>query len=153
VSSNAYLDALKLLARRELSEAQVRQRLARRQHDQDAIDDAITRLKADGSLSDERVAGAIARSEANLKKRARARVTRKIRSAGVAPDIARRAVEDVFRHVDEDQHLEAALDRRLRGRFIADEAEFRRLFRFLVSQGFDTDRVLALLERRRLRAN
>ena len=35
-----YVDGLKMLARRELSEQQVRQRLARKGHDADAIDDA-----------------------------------------------------------------------------------------------------------------
>jgi hypothetical protein len=38
VSDDTYLTALKMLARRELSEAQIRQRLARRQHDEDAIE-------------------------------------------------------------------------------------------------------------------
>ena len=41
---NAYIDALRMLARRELSEAQVRQRLARRQHPAAAIDEAVARL-------------------------------------------------------------------------------------------------------------
>ena len=45
MSDETYLAALRMLARRELSEAQVRQRLARRQHDAAAIDDAISRLK------------------------------------------------------------------------------------------------------------
>ncbi len=67
--NDTYLTALKMLARRELSEAQLRQRLIRRQHDPDAIEAALARLKAERSLDDERVAGAIARSETNLKKR------------------------------------------------------------------------------------
>ena len=49
-----------MLGRRELSEAQVRQRLAKRGHDEAAIDAAVTRLKSDRSLDDVRVAGATA---------------------------------------------------------------------------------------------
>ena len=146
MSDDTYLAALKMLARRELSEAQLRQRLLRRQHDEDAIDAAIARLKADRSLDDERVAGAIARSETGLKKRGRYRVTRQIEAAGIAPSIARRVVEETFAAIDGDGLLTEALARRLRGRArIEDEKEFSRLYRYLVAQGFEPDRVLTLL--------
>ena len=146
MSDDTYLTALKMLARRELSEAQLRQRLLRRQHGDDAIDAAITRLKSDRSLDDERVAGAIARSETGLKKRGRYRVTRQIEAAGSAPSIARRVVEDTFAAIDADGQLNDALTRRLRGKTrIEDEKEFSRLYRYLVAQGFEPDRVLALL--------
>jgi regulatory protein len=146
VSDDTYLAALKMLARRELSEAQLRQRLARRQHDEVAIDAAVARLKADRSLDDERVAGAIARSETGLKKRGRYRVTRQIEAAGIAPSIARRVVEKTFAAIDADGLLTEALGRRFKGKTpIEDEKEFSRLYRYLVAQGFEPDRVLALL--------
>jgi regulatory protein len=146
VSEDTYIAALKMLARRELSEAQLRQRLERRQHDPNAIESAITRLTADRSLDDERVAGAIARSETGLKKRGRYRVTRQIEAAGIAPSIARRVVEETFAAIDADVLLGEALARRLRGKArVEDEKEFSRLYRYLVAQGFEPDRVLALL--------
>jgi regulatory protein len=146
VSEDTYIAALKMLARRELSEAQLRQRLMRRQHDADAIEAAIARLTADRSLDDERVAGAIARSETGLKKRGRYRVTRQIEAAGIAPSIARRVVEETFAAIDADVLLGEALARRLRGKTrVEDEKEFSRLYRYLVAQGFEPDRVLALL--------
>jgi regulatory protein len=149
VSDDTYLTALKMLGRRELSEAQLRQRLLRRQHDPDAIEAALTRLKSDRSLDDERVAGAIARSETNLKKRGRYRVTRQIEAAGIAPSIAKRVVDETFAAIDGDDLLVQALGRRLRGRTsIADDREFHRLYRYLVAQGFEPDRVLALLRSR-----
>ena len=146
MSNDTYLAALKMLARRELSEAQLRQRLTRREHDPEAIEEALTRLKADRSLDDERVAGAIARSETNLKKRGRYRVTRKIEAAGIAPSIARRVVDETFSAIDGDALLQESLARRLRGRTrIEDDREFNRLYRYLVAQGFEPDRVLTLL--------
>jgi regulatory protein len=149
VSDDTYLAAVKMLARRELSEAQLRQRLVRRQHDPDAIEAAIARLTADRSLDDERVAGAIARSETGLKKRGRYRVTRQIEAAGIAPSIARRVVEETFATIDADVLLGEALARRLRGKTrVEDEKEFSRLYRYLVAQGFEPDRVLALLRTR-----
>ena len=149
MSDDTYLTALKMLGRRELSEAQLRQRLLRRQHDPDVIEAALTRLKSDRSLDDERVAGAIARSETNLKKRGRYRVTRQIEAAGIAPSIAKRVVDETFAAIDGDDLLVQALGRRLRGRTsIADDREFQRLYRYLVAQGFEPDRVLALLRSR-----
>jgi regulatory protein len=146
VSDDTYLAALKMLVRRELSEAQLRQRLLRRQHDPDAIEAALTRLKSERNLDDERVAGAIARSETNLKKRGRFRVTRQIEAAGIASSIAKRVVDETFAAIDGDALLTQALARRLHGRIrIEDDREFQRLYRYLVAQGFEPDRVLALL--------
>ena len=148
MSNDTYLTALRMLARRELSEAQVRQRLARRQHDPDAIEAAITRLKADRSLDDARVAGAIARTETSLKKRGKLRVKRQIEAAGIAPAVAQRAIEETFEAIDANALLTAALERRLRGKTrIADDREFQRLYRYLVAQGFEPDRVLVLLRK------
>ena len=146
MSDDTYLTALKMLVRRELSEAQLRQRLLRRQHDPDAIEAALTRLKSERNLDDERVAGAIARSETNLKKRGRFRVTRQIEAAGIASSIAKRVVDETFAAIDGDALLMQALARRLRGRTrIEDDREFQRLYRYLVAQGFEPDRVMALL--------
>ena len=139
-----------MVARRELSEAQVRQRLTRRQHDPDAVDLAITRLKDEHAIDDQRTAGAIARTETNIKRHGRLRVTRAIEKAGIARATARRAVDEVFSCIDDGTLLETALDRRLRGRAtIADAAEFARLYRYLIGQGFESDRVSRLLESRR----
>jgi regulatory protein len=146
VSHDTYLAALKMLTRRELSESQLRQRLTRREHDPEAIEAALTRLKAERSLDDERVAGVIARSETGLKKRGRYRVTRQIEAAGIAPAIARRVVDETFATIDADTLMSEALGRRLRGNTrIEGDKEFQRLYRYLVAQGFEPDRVLALL--------
>ena len=139
-----------MLARRELSEAQVRQRLARRTHESTDIDDAVARLKQEGAIDDRRVAEAIARTEMSLKKRGRLRVKRKIQSAGINSSVAKRAIDETFDAIDADALLDAALAKRLRhGKMIADDREFNRLYRYLVGQGFEPDRVLARLRRER----
>ena len=139
-----------MLAARELSEAQLRQRLSRRGHGADDIDAVVDRLKADRTLDDSRVAGVIARSEVGLRKRGKLRVRRRIEAAGIASALAQRAVDEAFRDVDADALMSAALDKRLRGRdSIEDDREFQRLYRFMIGQGFEPDRVLALLRRYR----
>lgn len=148
----AYVDGLKLLARRELSEAQIRQRLARKGHDQQDIDEAIARLRDERAIDDARVAEAIARRETSVRRRGRLRVRMQIQQAGISQDIASRAVDAVFSRIDDDELIEASLRKRLRGReTIADDREFQQLYRFLSGQGFETDRIMRALTARKAR--
>jgi regulatory protein len=147
----AYLDGLKMLARRELSEAQVRQRLARKGHEAEAIDTAVARLLAERAIDDRRVADAIARTQTAVRRRGKLRVRRQIESAGITGTTARRAVDEVFEGLDPDALLQASLARRLRGReTIADDKAFARLYRYLIGQGFESDQVLRALTARKL---
>jgi len=147
-ASRAYVDALKMLARRELSEQQIRQRLARKGHEEADVDAAVERLRGERAIDDARVAEAIARTESTVRKRGRLRVQMQIERAGIARTTARRAVDETFEGIDDAALLEAALAKRLRGRQrIEDDREMERLYRYLVSQGFEPDRVLAALKR------
>ena len=139
-----------MLARRELSEMQVRQRLARRGCDPTDIESAVIRLRAERALDDRRTAEAMARMSANVKRRGPLRVRREIEHAGIASGTAREAVDRVFEETDAEALLEKALARRLRGRDrIADDREYARLHRFLIAQGFEPDRVSLVLRRLR----
>jgi len=148
-TDRAYVKALGLLARRELAEAQLRTRLAKRKFTDDEIDAAMTRLRRERALDDRRTALACARTQVRIKHRGRARVVRHIEALGINRDIAREAVADVFAELDENALLEQALDRRLRhGLSLSDPAVFRRVHRYLIGQGFDPGRVTELLRRR-----
>lgn len=146
----AYVAALLLLGRRELSEAQVRERLARRGYEDEDIQGAVEALKAEGAIDDARVASAIARWETSTRRRGRRRVAQQMVKAGISSEAARHAIDDTFADLDEPALIEAALCKRLRpGLTIADDREFARLYRFLVAQGFESDRVMAVLSKRR----
>jgi regulatory protein len=146
----AYVDGLKMLARRELSEKQVRERLARKGHEREAIDDAIMRLREERALDDTRVAEAIARTETSIRRRGKLRVQMQIQRAGIDKAVAKRAVDEVFGAIDDDALIEASLNKRLRGReTIADDREFQRLYRYLAGQGFESDRIMKVLHPRR----
>jgi len=144
-----------MLARRELSEAQIRQRLQRRGHALDEIEAAIERLKSEHAIDDARVAGAIARTERSLKRRGRLRVAQELARAGIARSTARAAIDQTFGDLDDDALLQQALNRRLKNdRRIEDDREFQRLYRYLVGQGFESDKILnALTARRRTRTS
>jgi len=150
--ADAYTVALTLLSARELSESQLRTRLKRRKLDADDIEAAVSRLKADRTLNDRRVATAIARMESTIKHRGRARVIQKIRQAGIDGDIAQDAVSEVFsEEVDEQALLERAFERRLRGKSPRDldDKGRARIVRGLTAQGFPIDAVLKRLKAER----
>ena len=149
---SAYIDGLKMLGRRELSEKQVRQRLARKEYEPDEIEEAVARLREERAINDQRVAEAIARMETGIRKRGKVRVRMQLERAGIAKDTAKAAIEDVFGSIDDAALLESSLNKRLRGReTIADDREFQRLFRYLIGQGFESDRVMQALRAKRKR--
>ena len=148
-AERAYVAGLTLLARRELAEMQLRARLSRRKFDQKDIDNAVARLHLEGALDDRRTALACARTQVRLHHHGRARVLRQIEALGIARNVAREAVAEVFTELDEAELLEEALNRRLRrGLALTDPLAVRRMHRYLVGQGFDPSAVIGLLRRR-----
>jgi regulatory protein len=97
---SAYVDALYLLARRELSEQQLRGHLAEREHQREEIDAAIQRLRDEGSVDDRRVARAYARTALKVKGRGRLRIQRELHERGIPKDVAAEALAEIFGDVD-----------------------------------------------------
>lgn len=134
---SAYTDALQLLARRELSEKQLRDRLTDRGHPVDEINRVVQHLLETKSLDDARVARAHTRTAANVKGRGRLRVMRELNEIGIARDVATEALAEVFADVDERALIAKALQKKMRGRpRITSAAEHARLYQFLMRQGF-----------------
>ena len=148
--ADAYVTALRLLARRELSEAQVRTRLARREFEAGEIDAAVARLQQERALDDRRTALACARTEAQVKRHGRLRAVRAVEALGIDRELARTAVAEAFQEVDEDAVIQQVLERRLRyGASLDDPATLRRVHRYLLAQGFDAAIVNVALRRHR----
>lgn len=134
---SAYLAALKLLARRELSVEGVRARLRDREYPEAEITAAIDRLLETGALDDARVARAYARTASTVKGRGRLRVTRELQAMGIERQVAAEAIAEVFGELDERTLINRAIQKKLRGRrTLKDAAERARLFQFLMRQGF-----------------
>jgi regulatory protein len=148
-AKDSYVAALKMLARRELSEAQIRQRLSRKGHSGYAIDEAVVRLRQERAIDDTRVAEAIAHTEVSVRRHGRLRVLRQIEQAGIAPETARGVVNAVFGELDGEALLDASLARRLRGATLIDDKQTQRLYRYLIGQGFEPDRVIKALKKHR----
>jgi regulatory protein len=138
-----------MLARRELSVAQVRERLGRKGFDATSVQDAVSRLVANGTLDDLRVARAVARTRANVKRQGRSRIVRELATIGIARDVAQQVIAEVFGDLDEVALLDQALSRRLRGSvLLSDPAARRRVFAALVRQGFSPEAISRAIRHR-----
>ena len=138
-----------MLARRELSVAQVRERLGRKGFDAAAVQDAISRLAANGTLDDLRVARAVARTCATVKRQGRSRVVRELANIGISRDVAQQVIAEVFGDLDEPALLDEALSRRLRGSIsLSDPAARRRVFAALIRQGFSPEAITRAMKQR-----
>jgi regulatory protein len=147
---SAYLDGLRLLARRELSVKQLRDRLKDREHPVEEIDSAIEHLLETKALDDERVARAYARTASKVKGRGRLRIVRELSAMGIAKGTASEAVAEVLADVDERGLIAKALQKKMRGRpRIANAAEHARLYQYLMRQGFTPAGIAAALRKLR----
>ena len=142
---NAYVLALGWLARRELTEKQIRQRLTRRACEPDAIDEAVARLKAERAIDDARVAGAFARTAVRLKGRGPMRLERDLQGLGIDRGAAKAAVQDVLADTDERTLARQALARRWRQAGRPEPKDAARLYRALLRQGFGPSAARAAL--------
>ena len=138
-----------MLARRELSTAQVTERLRRRGFDPGEVESTVARLRREGALDDLRTATAHARRLAGTALRGPLRAEREIAALGIAPAVARAAVADVYAEHGVETVLERTLARRLpAGATVEDRIHFGRLYRYLVRQGFAPGMVTATLRDR-----
>jgi regulatory protein len=145
---SAYLDALHLLAGRELTVAECRARLLARDHPGDEIDAAVAHLLETGALDDARAARAYAQTAVRVKGRGRLRVQRELQAKGIARETAGEILGEVFGDLDERRLVADAIRKRLRGRTrVADRAEAARLYQHLVRQGFSPGIAIAVLRK------
>lgn len=143
---SAYLDALHLLARRELSVQQLRERLIDREHDRDEIERAIEHLLETRALDDRRVASAYVQTAIKVKGRGRLRIQRELQQMGIPREVASEAIATAFGDVDERSLITKALQKKLRGgKTITSPAEYARVYQFLMTQGFSPAAVKAAL--------
>ena len=150
--------ALGLLARRDLSEAEVRERLGQREYAEPEVEEAVGRLRDRGYLDDGALAKALAASRAAGRLHGPNRVADYLRRRRLPPDLVRSAVEEAFPGGAETELAKQAAERltpsRARAPAIPGEEDgYRRrqeerkqrerLLRRLVGRGFTWEAALA----------
>lgn len=125
--------AIRLLARRDHSQAELRRKLLERGHAQLPVEDVLAGLAANGLQSDQRFAEAYVRSALN-----RGYGEHKIRAALAQRGVASHLASSLLNIGDEEWRrlAAAALRKRFRGAPARGRAEAAKRLRFLLGRGF-----------------
>jgi regulatory protein len=132
--------ALRRLARRDHSEAELRRSLTRDGFPDAIVDATLTRLRAEKYLDDQGFAARFARSRVAHHGLGRNRVRQALRARGVSRGIIDKGVAEALRDVSEVEALEA-LARRYWRQHGRDEPlrRIRKLWGFLLRRGFPAE--------------
>jgi regulatory protein len=148
--------ALRTLTRRALSESELRSRLARRSEDPAAVEDAVAKLKESGLLNDARFAESYAAARLENQGFGRLRVLSDLRRRRVGARVAGTAVENAFEGTDEDALVERFLQRKYRGKdlaqFLSEDKNVASAYRRLRLAGFSSGAAIRVLKQYAVRA-
>jgi len=135
--------AVKLLAAKPRSVAELRERLLRGKNiDEEVVETVISRLREYGYLNDERFAFSYASYKVKQKPVGRRRLERDLKLKKVENSVANEALEMVYAETSEEQLIEEAIAKRLRLRGRPkNRAEAKSLFDHLLRRGFAFDLV------------
>lgn len=132
-----------ILSRREHSRKELREKLLTYEEDKEKVEATLDEFEKKGFLSDERFAEALCR--ARSKRYGNFRLTVELREAGVASEIANRAIEALPSEVERAQEI---WERRF-GTIPENEKDRQRQIRFLANRGFSFDSIRRVLENAR----
>ena len=130
--STAFERAVKLLAARQRSEAELRRALA--DFPAGEVESALARVKDLGYINDGETARVRARTRVGRGEAPRL-AAKKLAAQGIAEATAREAAADAAEGAGEDELAARALRQKLRGRQPASEREKIRLLRALIAKG------------------
>jgi regulatory protein len=146
-SPSAYQRALRRLARRDHSEAELRRALAARGHSEDEIQEALDRLRSQRYVNDESFAERFARSRLESHGQGRRRIRQGLRQRGLAAETVEAGLRSALRDVDEDEVLDTLARRYWRQHTRVEPARrLPRLWGFLLRRGFPAAHVRRRLQ-------
>jgi len=130
--------AIKLLAAKPRSIAELRERLLRGKNtDEATVEIVIARLREYGYLDDERFAFSYASYKVKQRPVGRRRLERDLKFKKVDSEVASEALEMVYAETSEEQLIDKAIEKRLRIRGRPkNRAQAKSLFDHLLRQGF-----------------
>ena len=138
--------ALSLLARRDYTAKELREKLSARGHTPDDTDRTLEQLASEGLQSDERAAAAHVRSASDIRGRGRLRIARELEARGIDREIVQRLTATIGAE-DEAAAIAAVLVRK-RWPATPTSPERRRMFQHLLRRGFSADAVARALRHR-----
>ncbi|HUS11892.1 MAG TPA: RecX family transcriptional regulator [Pyrinomonadaceae bacterium] len=143
IRARAFQHAVKLLAARPRSIAELRERLAERCSSKTVIETVISRLREYGYLDDERYAVTYATSKVRQHPVGRRRLEFSLARKKIDRAVADEALNQVFAETPEDELIDRAIEKRIRLRGQPKtRAEAKSLFDHLLRQGFQFELVV-----------
>jgi regulatory protein len=142
-SLNIRVVALRLLGRRDLTRAELTQRLIDRGYAKADVEAAVDRLVAGGSVDDKRTALAHVRTASRVKGRGRLRIQRELAARGLARDVVAEALQELQPDDDAAGIRRFLLKRRVPARLSPRERQ--KLFQQLLRRGFPSDAIARVL--------
>ncbi len=136
--TNAVRKALDLLVRREHTERQLTRKLLQRGFSEDIVTDALSVVKKDGSLSEERFCSAWIQSRLRNHPEGRMKLKAGLMKAGIKKDMAERFLAEIYTREDEMHMLERAAEKLSRNGSLTEE----NLIKKLCFRGFSCTQVL-----------
>jgi regulatory protein len=143
--------ALRALGGRAHSTGELREKLRRRAARSADVDSVLARLKEAHYLDDQRFAEGFANARLSGERMGRRRVVDDLRQRRVAPTLAQRTVEKVYRDVDEEALIEEWVRRKyrlaLREGLFQQDKDWAAAYRRLLRAGFRTAEIVKVLKR------
>jgi regulatory protein len=132
--------ALRALSQRGLSVSELRRKLQLRADTSGDVDVVVESLRSYGFVDDQRLADGIAGARAESGTTGAQRVVRDLLKKRVSPAVAREAVSQAFKNVDEQALIRDYLERKMRGKnlseYLKEPKNLASLYRKLRVAGF-----------------
>ena len=143
-----YEVAVKALARRARSTAEIRLLLERKNASERKIEEVLHRLRENGYLDDARFGRYFASSRLENDLHGKARVRRDLKSRGVKENIAEKAIGKAYEGIDENEVLRQYIKRKVNVALaFAKPSSVASLHRRLLRAGFASDTIVRELKR------
>lgn len=133
--------AVRLLASRRLTTAELRRKLKQRGYEEPEIDDAVAKMEEYRYLDDELAARDWASELARIGSIGKRRAEQKLVRRGIQPESAHEELEKVWDESLEKEHVRHLVSKKLRSNsdLLANRQGKAKLFRFLMNKGFSSD--------------
>lgn len=142
IGKRAIRRAMHLLERQERTERQLRDKLARNEYPEEAIEDALSYVRKYRYLDDERYARNFIRF--HQEGRGRTRLASDLARRGVPKDVIGRCLEEEF-EADEKEQIRRLLDKKRFSPDSSDQKEQRRICQYLLRRGFRSSDIRAVM--------
>jgi regulatory protein len=137
IRARTFQHAVKLLAAKPRSIAELRERLSERCSSKAVVETVIGRLREYGYLDDERFAFSYASLKVRQQPVGRRRLQQSLMMKKVDRSVADEALDQVFAETSEGELIDRAIEKRVRVRGLPKtRAEAKSLFDYLLRQGF-----------------